>query len=159
MPDERNPEKPLEIDFGTSPDPGAKLPAAKPLDLDWFEATPAKTDVLPPAPLLELVSEPPTVPLARRPTVPLESLPAAVVVAPKAARSSFVPPRQVQVNEAPASRAEKPARPNALKALLIIGLLFAGTIVAVLVLMYAIYEGFKTAGKPKSATTVATGRR
>ena len=155
MPDDAKPQTPLDLtldfeSFATKPaTPPATGGPAKPIDLDWDEATPP---ALPPAV--------PTVAPRAVPVVPVADLPEAVpVVAARVARPAVAPGRPMQANPSREFAKERPATKRTVLAVVVVLGLMAATAVAMLVLLYAIYVGFKAFGTPKSNPTTPATRR
>ena len=151
MPDDAKPQTPIDLtldfeSFATKPAAHPPAEPPKPIDLDWDEPT------APPVP-------PATV--APRPAA-VESLPEAVpvpVVVPRVTRPAPVvtPTRPVAAPSRPAeSRNGRPAARRNVQAVMVVLSLALATAVATLVLLYALYVGFKAVGTPKSSPTAAT---
>jgi len=155
MPDDAKPQTPLDLtlDFESFATKPATPPAAgepvKPIDLDWDEATPAVVPTVTP-------TVTPVKPVAELP----EALPLPVpVVVPRAARPPVVPARPMQANPSREFAKERPATKRTWLAVVVVLGLMAATAVAMLVLLYAIYVGFKAFGTQKPGPNTQPTRR
>ena len=153
MPDDAKPQTPIDLtldfeSFATKPaTPPAGGEPAKPIDLDWDEAAPPAA---------------PTVAPRAAPVVPVADLPEAVpvpVVVPRVVRPAAAPSRPMQANPSREFAKERPATKRTWLAVVVVLGLMAATVVAMLVLLYAIYVGFKAFGTPKSTPTTPATRR
>lgn len=155
MPDDAKPPAPIDLtldfeSFATTPTHPPGEPA-KPIDLNWDEPPTAV-----PAPV---AATPPTV--APR-AVPVESLPEAVpvpVVVPRVVRPAPVVRQVAPTSRPPESRNGRPAARRNFQAVMVVLTLTLATAVATLVLLYALYVGFKAFGTPKPAPTTPATRR
>ena len=154
MPDDAKPQTPIDLtldfeSFATTPTTHPPGDPPKPIDLNWDEPPLPTTGPTPPKPV-------PTV--APRPAA-VEALPEAVpvpvpvsvpVVVPRASRPApaVVPPvRGVD------PRKGKPAARRNVQAVVVVLTLTLATAAALLVLLYALYVGFKAVGTPKPTQT------
>ncbi len=152
MPDDAKPQTPIDLtldfeSFATTPATHPPGDPPKPIDLNWDEPQP------PPLPK--------PVPTVAPRAAAVESLPEAVVVpvpvvAPRASRPApaVAPP----VHAVDARKGKPAARRNVQAVMVVMGLALA-TAVATLVLLYALYVGFKAFGTPKPAPTTPATRR
>jgi len=159
MPDDAKPQTPLDLtldfeSFATKPATPAPTESVKPIDLDWDEATPPVAPVV--APTVVPVVAPRSTPVTPVADLP-EAMPVPVVV-PRPTRPP-VAPRTMQANPSREFAKERPATKRTMLAVVVVLGLMAATAVALLVLLYALYVGFKLAGTQKPGGNTPNTRR